>query len=150
MPKPLNTGRFTAAGLVAGVAINIFDGILYAGILASESAAVMADLGLEQPSNAEMALFVPMAFVMGFAAVWLYVGVRERLGPGPITAAKTGVAVWALAYLVPFVGNTVQGMATTSMFWIGVAFTIVSVPLATMAGAWVYRDAEPAPGAGTV
>jgi hypothetical protein len=77
--------------------------------------------------------------------VWLYVGVRDRLGPGPVTAAKTGLAVWAPAYLVPFVGNTLQGMATPRMFWIGVALTIVYVPLATMAGAWVYREAGSAP-----
>lgn len=142
MQKPLNTGRFVAAGLAAGVAINVFDGILYAWILAGDSAAVMTSLGLEQPSGAAMGVFVLMAFVMGFAAVWLYAGVRERLGPGPVTAIKTGLAVWALAYLVPFVGNTLQGMATTRMFWIGMAFTIFSVPLATVIGAWVYRDAE--------
>lgn len=145
--KSLNTGRFIAAGLAAGVAINVFDGILYAWVLAADSAAVMAGLGLEEPSNAAMGLFVLMAFVMGFAAVWLYTGVRERLGPGPVTAVKTGLAVWALAYLVPFVGNTLQGMATPRMFWIGVAFTVFSVPLATVIGAWVYRDAEAAPAA---
>lgn len=141
MSGEINVRRFLAAGLVAGLAINVFDGILYAGILASESAAVMAGLGLEQPSNAQMGLFVLLAFAMGFTAVWLYLGARARLGAGPATAAKTGLAVWLLAYLVPFVGNTIQGMATTTMFWVGAAFTIISVPLATMAGAWVYRDA---------
>lgn len=147
MSGKLNTRRFLVAGLVAGLAINVFDGILYAGILAQESAAVMASLGLEQPSATAMSVFVLLAFVMGFAAVWLYLGVRERLGPGPGTAIKTGLAVWALAYLVPFVGNTLQGMATARMFWVGVVFTIVSVPAATVAGAWAYRDAEPAPAA---
>lgn len=143
MTGALNTPRFIAAGLLAGLAINVFDGILYAGLLASESAAVATRLGLEEPSNAEMGLFVLVAFAMGFTAVWLYVGVRARLGPGPATAAKTGLAVWVLAYLVPFVGNTTMGTATTTMFWLGTAFTIVSVPLATMAGAWVYRDSGP-------
>lgn len=148
MSESLNVRRFIAAGLVTGVAINIFDGILYAGVLAAESASVMAGLGLEQPSNAQMGLFVVMAFAMGFTAMWLYLGARARLGAGPATAAKTGVAVWLLAYLVPFVGNTIQGIATPTMFWVGALFTLLSVPLATMAGAWTYREAEEVAAAG--
>jgi hypothetical protein len=83
--------------------------------------------------------------------VWLYTGMRARLGPGPVAAGKTGLAVWAVGYLIPFLDLAIEGLYTTSMFWTAALFTAVTVPLATVGGAWVYRPgppARPAPGAG--
>jgi hypothetical protein len=144
MDERLNVGRFLAAGAVTGLLINVFDGILYAGLLAADRAEIMAETAMEPPSTAGMMVFVALAFLMGFAAIWLYVGVRARLGPGHVTAAKVGLAVWLFAYFVPFLANTLQGLATPRMYWVGVAFTIVAVPLATIAGARVYQRGEPA------
>ena len=142
MSDRLDTGRFLAAGAVTGFLINVFDGILYAGLLAADRAEVMARTSMEQPSTAGMAVFVVLAFLMGFAAIWLYVGVRARLGPGPVTAFKVGLAVWFFAYFVPFLANILQGLSTPRMYWVGVLFTVVAVPLATLAGAWFYTEPD--------
>jgi hypothetical protein len=139
MDERLNLPRFLAAGAVTGLLVNIFGGILYAGLLAAEPTARPS---LAQPSMAGMAVFAGMAFVMGFVAIWLYVGVRARLGPGPITALKVGLAVWFFAYLVPSLANVIQGQSTPRMYWVGIAFTVAAIPLATGAGAWLYTDPE--------
>ncbi len=139
MDERLSVRRFLAAGAVTGLLINIFDGILYAVLLAADRAEIMTRTAMVPPSTAGMAVFVVLAFVMGFAAIWLYVGVRARLGPGPTTAIKVGLAVWLFAYFVPFFANTLQRLATVRMYWVGVAFTVVAVPLATAAGAWFYH-----------
>jgi hypothetical protein len=138
--EPLNGKRFLLAGLAAGVLINVFDGVLYTAIIGPEATAAMERLGLTLPGTAGMVLYALLAFLIGFVAVWLYTGMRARIGPGPMTAAKTGLAVWAIAYLAPFIDMTIEGLFTQRMFWIAAAFTLVSVPLATMGGAWVYRD----------
>jgi hypothetical protein len=138
----LNMKRFVLAGLAAGVLINVFDGTLYTVVIGPEANAIMERLGLDLPGTAGMALYAVLAFLVGFVAVWLYTGMRARLGPGPVTAAKTGLAVWAIAYLTAFLDLTIEGLYTQRMFWLAATFTLVSVPLATIGGAWVYRGAE--------
>lgn len=136
----LDTKRFLLAGLATGVLVNVFDGILYTVVIGPEANAIMERLGLILPGTAGMALYALLAFLIGFVAVWLYTSTRARLGPGPRTAAKTGLAVWAIAYLAPFLDMTIEGLFTQRMFWIAAAFTLVAIPFATMGGAWVYRD----------
>jgi hypothetical protein len=136
----LNRHRFLAAGLAAGVLVNLFDGTLYTLIIGAEANAIMERLGLELPGPAGMVLYALAAFLVGFVAVWLYTGMRARLGPGPATAIKTGLAVWAVAYLIPFVDLAIEGLYTPRMFWTAALFTAITVPLATVGGAWVYRE----------
>jgi hypothetical protein len=93
--KQLNRRRFLAAGLVAGLVINVLDGTLHTVVIGAEVAAALEQAGLEQPGPAGMTLYALLAFVIGFAAVWFYTGMRTRLGPGPATAVRTGAVVWA-------------------------------------------------------
>jgi hypothetical protein len=149
--ETLSWKRFLLAGLAAGLLINVFDGILYTVVIGAEANAVLERLGLELPGTGGMVLYSLAGFAVGFVAVWLYTGMRAGLGPGPVAAGKTGLAVWAVGYLIPFLDLAIEGLYTTSMFWTAALFTAVTVPLATMGGAWVYRPgppARPAPGAG--
>jgi hypothetical protein len=138
----LNARRFLGAGLVAGLAVNVFDGTLYTVVLGADAAAAMERLGLQEPGPAGMMLYALAAFVIGFITVWLYTGMRARLGPGPATAVKTGVAVWAVAYLLPALDLTIEGIYTTRMLVVAAAFTLVSMSLVALAGAWVYRGSS--------
>jgi hypothetical protein len=141
MPRN-ETRRFLAAGAVAGLAINIFDGTLYTVILRADAAAAMERLGIQEPGPVGMVLYVLLAFMIGFVAIWFYTGMRARLGAGTGTALRTGVAVWAIAYFAPFLDLMLEGIYTTRMFVLAAGFTLITLPLATMAGARVYR-AEP-------
>lgn len=136
--------RFIAAALVAGLAVNIADGLLYTVVIGPDAAAGMERLGLDAPGTAGMLLYTGLGFLVGFVAFWLYTGMRARLGAGPATALKTGLAVWAVAYLAPFLDQTIEGIFTARMFWIGALYTLVSMPLVALLAARVYeRPAQP-------
>lgn len=138
MERPPRRGRFALAALAAGIVINITDGILYGVMLAAETEATLTAMGLAPPAGAWLGLYVAWAFVIGALLVWLYIGVRERLGGGTRTAIMVGLATWALAYLGPAMNRSLEGIASWSAFWTVALWTAIAVPLATMVGAKVY------------
>jgi hypothetical protein len=82
-----------------------------------------------------------LLFVLTYILIWIYVQVRRTLGPGPLTAFRIGflfgfgisvpvnfsVAAWA-----PF--SRVIPLGWMCDLWVGAI-------LATIAGAWVYKEA---------
>ena len=65
----------------------------------------------------------------------------SRGHPGPKTAICAGLLVWALSYLYAAVyvhaGVTVYPAKLT---WLPVVWSLVEVPVATLAGSWLYRE----------
>lgn len=137
----INWGRVVLGGLVAGIVMNAFwvaNGLL----LMEEWQAVMERSG--QPVEGEGAtalLHVLLPFVGGLIAVWFYAAARPRFGPGPKTAALIGFANWAVGYLVPGLawGTTVAFPPRLLGIWI--VWALPGVVVATLAGAWLYKEA---------
>jgi hypothetical protein len=100
----------------------------------------MAASGKGPPAGATIAWFVALDFVAGIFLVWLYAAVRPRMGAGPATAAKAGVAAW-------FIGNA---LVTAFMWPMGfmphsfmISTTIIALvewPLAAVIGAKFYTE----------
>jgi hypothetical protein len=86
----INWGRVFLGGLLAGVVINAFEFVISGILLAPKWNAAMKDLG-RQMSSGTVRIFVLYGFLTGFAAIWLYAVARPRFGPGPKTAALTGI-----------------------------------------------------------
>ncbi len=82
-----------------------------------------------------------MAFLTGLLAVWLYAGIRPGFGPGPKTAVCAGLTVWALAYLIPALGNIPLDVYPNKLMFIATGVGLIEVPLATVIGAWLYKEA---------
>ena len=82
----MNIGRLIAGGLVAGLIINIAEGVTNGAILGQQwkdRAAKMAPV-TRQPTNAQaMILWTILAFALGLIAIWMYAAVRTRFGPAP-------------------------------------------------------------------
>lgn len=141
----INMVRVIIGGLVAGLIMNISEFMLHGGVLAQEGARLMEDrkkLGFNvQPDPTELTWLVAITFVLGFLAVWTYAAIRPRFGPGPKTAICAGLAVWAMSYLYSGVylhaGITIVPAKLT---WLPVAWGLVEVPLATLVGAWLYKE----------
>ena len=135
----INLGRVVMGGLLTGLIINIGEYVLNVPILGATYEAALADAGL-QASPLEMAVWPLYTFAMGILAVWIYAAIRPRFGPGVRTAVYAGLVMW-LAILGTFVA---QGLAIpifpSSMLWISLVWGLVEVPVATVAGAWVYRE----------
>jgi hypothetical protein len=142
----INMSRVVMGGLLAGLVINIGE-MLFNGVLfADQMDRVAARLNLQPPGGEAIVYFVLLAFALGFMAVWLYAAIRARYGAGPTTAVCAGLATWFLAMVYPSVTMGVMGIFPTSLLIYGLLWGLVEVPLATLAGAWIYRE-ELAPSA---
>jgi hypothetical protein len=136
----INIGRVIAGGLLAGLVLNIGETLLNAVVIAERMNAAVAARNLPPVGTREIISFVVMCFGLGIATVWLYAAIRTRFGPGVPTAVLTGVVVWFLAFLWPQMGDAVMQMFPTDVIYIAVAWGLVEVVLAAIAGAWLYRE----------
>jgi hypothetical protein len=141
----INMGRVILGGLVAGLVMNASEAFLHAGVLGEDGAKLVEDwkrLGLELDIRPSLLFWlIGITFVLGILAVWTYAAIRPRFGPGPKTALCAGLAVWAMSYLYAAVyidaGIVVWPPKLT---WLPVAWGLVEIPVATLLGAWVYRE----------
>lgn len=141
----INMGRVILGGLVAGLVMNASQFALHAIVLADEGNKLLADwqalgLHIEQDPRLLMAL-IGMTFVLGVLAVWTYAAIRPRFGEGAKTALVAGLAVWGMSYLYAAVylyGAVV--IYPSKLTWAPVAWSFVEVPVATLVGAWLYRE----------
>jgi hypothetical protein len=137
----ISIGRVLLGGVVAGL---VGDGLGYLvdGIwLAPLWSDGMLSLGKNEFSPDQWIYFNVLGLVTGIVAVWIYAAIRPRLGPGPLTAASAGAAVWVVGSLVP----------NLSFMWFGglfghrlTAFTtaaaLVEIVAGTIAGAALYKE----------
>jgi hypothetical protein len=141
----INAGRVILGGLVAGLVMNASEAFLHAGVLAADGAKLLEDwkrLGLEVDIRPELLFWlIGITFVLGILAVWTYAAIRPRFGPGARTALYAGLAVWAMSYL--YAGVYLDAgivVVPAKLAWLPVAWGLVEIPLATLLGAWVYRE----------
>jgi hypothetical protein len=137
----VNVGRVILGGLLAGLIINIGEYLLNERVLGAEMEAALQNLGLAPPGGSAIGVFVLMGFILGIATVWLYAAIRPRYGAGPKTAITTGLTVWFLAYLWGSVGFVVMGMFPANLVLFALVWGLVEIVLASLAGAWVYKEA---------
>jgi len=140
----INVKRVLAGGLVAGLVINVGETILNAFFLAGAYAERMTAYGVSE-SPYSVPIFTVYGFLLGIVAVWLYALARPRLGPGPKTAVIVGLGVWFL-----YSGSFADFHLAIPVFpsyvpLANLAWGLVELPLATVAGAWVYREVSGAP-----
>ncbi len=139
----INLGRVLLGGLLAGVILSVLEYVLNEPILGDRWVAAMESLNMAAPEGAgTMIAYVAWNFVLGIALVWLYAAVRPRFGPGPKTAVITGLAAWFLLWLLGFGGTIIAGMFPTNLVVIVLIWEFFEVPIATVAGAWLYQEGE--------
>jgi len=135
----INWGRVLLGGLLAGVIINIFEYVTNEVILKAQWAAVMKTLGIQMAPHA-IAMFIIWGFLLGIGAIWVYALARPRLGPGVKTAALTGLGYWIFAYALPNLGTWAMGLFPHHLLLLGSAIGLVELILASIAGAWLYKE----------
>ncbi len=141
----INLGRVVLGGLLAGVVLTVFEFVLNGPILSDQWTAAMESLNRTAPEDAgAMIAYVVWNFLLGIALVWFYAAARPRFGPGPRTAIITGLGVWFVVWLLGFGGTLISGMFPTSLVVVTVIWELFEVPIATVAGAWLYQEGAPA------
>ncbi len=140
----IDNGRVLLGGLLAGVIINASEILANVFVFASQFEEALGDLGMPEPTTGEVIAYLGFGFILGITAVWIYAAIRPRFGPGPKTAVTAGLVLWILARVWPItdIGTFLEmpaGLMVSGYVW-----TLVESVLATMAGAWLYREMESA------
>jgi hypothetical protein len=139
--KKINFGRVVLGGLLAGILINISEYLRYDVVLKGEFEAGLRALGRGLPEGgAVTTIWTLWGLGLGIAAVWLYAAIRPRYGAGASTAVRAGLAVWFFTSLLAIIAMRAMGLFQISLA--GLVWTLVECVAATLAGAWLYREAE--------
>ncbi len=141
----MNGSRVVVGGVAAGFVMLVSQIVLHAVVLSEEGRDLVADWaarGLDASAALEPSVpLTAVIFMVGLIAVWLYAAIRPRFGAGVRTAAIAGAVVWAASHL--FTGVYVHAgvvIMPPRMVWLPVVWTFVEVQIATLLGAWLYRE----------
>jgi hypothetical protein len=96
----------------------------------------LAQHSLHEPP---MWVFYLVDIILGFMAVWLYVAIRPRFGPGWKTAAIAAAFLWFF-FTVAYFSFHMMGLFTQGDYMTMAGWGLVQCFVATLAGAWVYRE----------
>ena len=139
----INWAKVLLGGLLAGVIINIGEYLFHAVLFKDQVAEMMRSLGKDPATvmtgNA-IVIWNILGFLAGIGAVWGYAAIRPRFGAGAKTAAIAGVAVWYFSRFLGAIGEMNMGMASQKMIMTGLVWSLIEIVLATIAGAWAYRE----------
>lgn len=142
MPK-LNWGRLLIGVVIAVVIMFFSDGFLHEKILSADWVAVYRNLGVPEPHHESSGIIYFVIFELGraFTAIFLYALMRSFFGAGPKTAVIAAIVGW-IAFSVTGPAEFIPlGFYSTTLWWKVAAYQLVTSILATVAGAWAYRDA---------
>ena len=135
----INVARVILGGLLAGLIMNISETVLNLYVIDDESTAVLQRLGLEFPGTNRIAIFIAMTFVSGLIMIFLYAAMRPRFGAGAKTAIIAGLVVWFVTMMAGF-ADVVLGITPANLLVIGGVWSLVESVVATIAGAWLYKE----------
>ena len=139
--RTINWGRVILGGLVAGVIINISEGLLNTKVLKDDWAAAMKTMGRTMEEGGfTLAVWLILGFVMGIAGVWLYAAIRPRFGAGAGTAVRAGVAFWFFVNLLSVVAQANMGLFASKILVTVAVWTLVQNVVAIVVGAWLYKE----------
>lgn len=138
----INFGRVLLGGIVAGIVLNVGEFILNEKIMGAEMKEMMAKHNFVMPTGPNfIAMAVGVTFVLGIVMVCVYALIRPRLGPGPKAAIVAALIMWFGVYLynagffIMLFGSPVQSMAIANVWG------LVEYSVASIVGAWIYKEA---------
>jgi len=144
----INLNRVILGGIVAGIVIDVFEGILNGAILSSQWTEVLTGLGKSVTMSAKQIIaFNAWGFAVGILTVGLYAAIRPRFGAGPRTGVIAGVAVWALAFVMGDATPVFLHIFPVGTMATSLVVEAVAMAIAGLAGAAVYKETAASIGA---
>ena len=138
----INLSRMILGGVVAGIVIDIFEGVLNGVIMSQQWNEAMSALGRDAAMSAkQIAAFNVWGLVVGVVLVGLYAAMRPRFGPGPRTAMLAGAAVWALAHAASNAAMVFLHLFPLGMMIEATTVGLIEMLAAGLAGAAIYKEA---------
>ena len=137
----INLSRVVLGGIVAGIVIDVFEGILNGVILSSQWAEVLTGLGKSSTMSAkQIVAFDVWGLAVGILTVGLYAAIRPRFGAGPRTGVLAGLAVWALAFALGDATPVFLHIFPVGTMATSLVVEAVEMAIAGVAGAAVYKE----------
>jgi hypothetical protein len=136
----VNWGRVLLGGIVAGVVIGLVDYVVNTYFWAQQDDAFLKRLGIHLRPGA-IPVFLLLDLLLGIAAIWAYSVARPRYGAGPKTAVITGLGVWFIGSVLPDVARWANGILYTKMTCAEVGLDLVTIVVASLIGASLYKEA---------
>ena len=137
----INAGRVIGGGLVAGLVMNVIDGVTNGVILTARWDAESKRLGLDMSQQPQsLPGWVTYDFLCGILLVWLYASIRPRYGPGPKTAVIAGLALWLITHLA-FAAWAFTGLYSVGIVAASTVGGLVAGVAGGLAGCAVYKEA---------
>jgi hypothetical protein len=134
----MNTKRIISGGLLAGSIIVIGETIRNV---------VLSDPTSASAGSMPLGVFVLRGATLGILCILLYAAVRPRLGASAKSALTVGILVFLVGTVFPPFGLTMQGFSPARLLLMTIIWNAIQLPLATVAGASLYRETASEPGA---
>ncbi len=138
----VNWGKFVLGALIVAVICFVSDGFLHQRVVTEYWEAIYAALGATPPDHSGFAMiwFAVFEAGRGFLAMYVYVLLRPRLGPGVKTATWAGVVTWVAFSLTGPAQFIPLGFYSESL-WIYVGiYQLVFTIIAAIVGAAPYSE----------
>ena len=137
----INAGRVIGGGLVAGLVMNVVDGVTNGVILTARWDAESKRLGLDMSQQPQaLAGWLTYDFVAGIALLWLYAAIRPRFGAGAKTAIIAGLALWFITHLA-FAAWVFTGLYSFGIVASSTVGGLVAAVAGALAGCALYKEA---------
>ena len=136
--RRVNWARVIVGGLAAGLIINVFEYVGHQVILDDAWTAAFRALG-KAPTG--WLGFIPANFGVGILMVWFYARLKSRYGRGPISALRSGLATWAVFWVIPMMSIMPMDIFPDRLLATVIVLGFVDVNLAALLGAWLYKEA---------
>jgi len=136
----INTGRLIIAGIVAAVILDVLEYVVNGILLARPWADNQTALHVAQIGPRGYIAFNLWCLAVGFIAIWLYVAIRPRFGPGPRTAIISAAAIWLLGWPLQMVAPLAMHVVPRSLALNSSLLGIPETLIAILAGAALYKE----------
>jgi len=130
-------------GLIAAIVMFLTDGFIHEKVVDADWRAVYAGLRAVEPAahGSSMIYFALFELGRGFIAMLFYATMRAYFGAGPKTAVIAAIASW-IAFSLAGPAQFIPLGFFSHALWLKVgALHLVTSILATLLGAFVYKDA---------
>ncbi len=140
----INITRVLLGGWLAGLVICLGEYISGWLIFGEQWAEVLAETGTGEFGGGQIAAFAIVGLLYGIALIWIYAAIRPRFGRGPKTAVVAGLTMWVVAWLLVSAYVIAIGMYPASLFIAATVWGLFELPIAAVAGAWLYQESDAA------
>jgi len=126
-----------------GVVLNIVTGIANACLLNGEFQNWANGMGnhLQPPTQpVQICLWVALCLIDGMVGVWIYAGMRPRLGGGPKSALLAGFLVWIVGRLCVAFDMLALGVFPWHLLAGQSALGLIAILPGVLVGAWIYQE----------